>query len=434
LESFTLKQTLETTRQELSQALYQHDAACRVIARLVRERDSARAALTAAQAAIATRNSNAQAAGNNSTAAPADIDMAGTGGMTESLLVSMKDKHKELSRGRKKRTVDAETATSEAIATLAVHQTYTPHAASQPGITALAVHPSPERQSVVLTGGADRNILLFDTEAGRVVGRCGAAGTPSHAKRITSVAFHPERDVLLSSGADSVVNVWANTSVPTSGTTFGGDYNVAASLRPHTKEITSLTVHPLGDIAVSLSRDATVALSDIAVGRVVSVFSDAAVTSAYESGGCHPDGLLVLGGAEDGSIRVWDVREGKIVASLSGHSGAVDDVAFSENGYYVASAGSDKTVRIWDLRHIENAATVINASAAVSTVSFDRSGLYLAGGLVSGAVNIWSSKDWSPVWHNDAHSADVTSVRFGRHAKTLFSTSMDRTLKVFKTA
>lgn len=42
LESYNLKEQFNNVRQELSQSLYQHDAACRVIARLIKERDEAR--------------------------------------------------------------------------------------------------------------------------------------------------------------------------------------------------------------------------------------------------------------------------------------------------------------------------------------------------------------------------------------------------------
>ena len=46
METFTLRQHVNQVRQELSNALYENDAAKRVIARLQKERDEARDALS----------------------------------------------------------------------------------------------------------------------------------------------------------------------------------------------------------------------------------------------------------------------------------------------------------------------------------------------------------------------------------------------------
>ena len=61
LETYTLKQNLAQTRQELSTALYQHDAAVRVIARLTKERDEAREALSKVSIGARATPSNGEA-------------------------------------------------------------------------------------------------------------------------------------------------------------------------------------------------------------------------------------------------------------------------------------------------------------------------------------------------------------------------------------
>merc|ERR1712195_170255 len=95
LETYTLKQHLETVRQELAHALYQHDAACRVIARLIKERDEARAALGDTQVNVAS-------ALKQVTSASGDKESAGAG-ISSEVVKDMKAHAKTLSKGRKKK-------------------------------------------------------------------------------------------------------------------------------------------------------------------------------------------------------------------------------------------------------------------------------------------------------------------------------------------
>src|SRR5262249_10385513 len=62
-----------------------------------------------------------------------------------------------------------------------------------------------------------------------------------------------------------------------------------------------------------------------------------------------PDSQALASGSLDETIRLWDVRTGKELATLQGHTGAVSSVAYSPDGQTLASAGADKTIKLSDL-------------------------------------------------------------------------------------
>jgi pre-mRNA-processing factor 19 len=111
---------------ELSHALYQHDAACRVIARLTRERDQARQALamlnpSGSHVDMAAAAATSVAAGTTAAATDdaEEMDVDGGDGMSAAVLAAINKTNKTLSKGRKKRAKSATLATHEEIAALA---------------------------------------------------------------------------------------------------------------------------------------------------------------------------------------------------------------------------------------------------------------------------------------------------------------------------
>lgn len=62
-----------------------------------------------------------------------------------------------------------------------------------------------------------------------------------------------------------------------------------------------------------------------------------------------PDGRLLASGGHDRTLRLWDMRGRRELASLSGHLNTVVGVAFAPDGQTIASVSADKHIRLWDV-------------------------------------------------------------------------------------
>ena len=60
------------------------------------------------------------------------------------------------------------------------------------------------------------------------------------------------------------------------------------------------------------------------------------------------DGIYIVSGSNDKSVRVWDASTGAALQQLNGHTGPVNSVGFSHDGIHIVSGSSDKSVRMWD--------------------------------------------------------------------------------------
>ncbi|KAJ5966166.1 hypothetical protein N7481_012880 [Penicillium waksmanii] len=376
LETYTLQQNLAQTRRELSAALYQHDAAVRVIARVTKERDEARDALSKVTVG-ATRS----AAGGEAM----QVDSAG---LPQAVLERVENTQAALSKTRRKRPIPDNWATSDGISA------YKPTEASEPlypGGRVLAVNPTGE---LALVGGADGVVGVYSIAQKNVLQTLKADGP------VTGGTWAGDKAVVASSTGS--VKVFENGSE-------------VASFASHAGEVTAIDVHPTGDIIASVGVDKSYVLYDLSTNSVITqIFTDAALLSVQ----FHPDGHLIAAGGSDNQIKIFDVKTGAAAADFA-MSGPVKSLFFSENGTFLAAvAAQSTTVSIWDLRS-SSETKVLDTGSLVNSIFWDYSGQFLLTGGPSGLTVqqfTKSSKSWSEPLRS---AVPAVAVAWGANAQSI---------------
>ncbi|CAK3863053.1 cell cycle control [Lecanosticta acicola] len=391
LETFQLKQQLSETRQELSTALYYNDSAQRVIARLQKERDEARDALSRVSVTGGTNGVNGDA-----------MQVDGQP-LSEEVVAKITETQERLSATRRKRPVPEDWATADEL------QTFDVKASVDTQFSGAKSLASDSTGDFFLCGDSDGTMGIFDLQQGAFTTRSNLG-----AGAILGGAWcNDKQAVSTSSGVVAVSQEGA----------------VQAKFQQHAGAATAVACHPSGQVLVSVGYDKSYIVYDLSNMKVATqVFTDIELTTVA----FHPDGHLLAVGGADGSVRLYDIKTSQPAHTFPAPSANTPIVAltFSENGTWLASSNQGQNIlTVWDLRKL-NALKTIDIGTAVSGICWDYTGQFLAacgpGGVVVSQYSK-SGKSWSEPLRKALNAADV---KWGARAKSLVALTSEGAVAV----
>jgi len=412
-ENYSLQEQVTTLQKELSQNLYNHEAAARVIFKLQEE-------VKRANEENQLLRRQLTEFGPSSDVKMDDAEEKGELGITSELDTLFRTTSDELLKMRKgmARKPLPDLFDKDQIKKFTCKSSNPVHATTAPGIKCVDV-----LGNKIVTGGNDSCLVLFNKQKGKVVAKMSG-----HQKPILDVRIN-RAGVIISGSADSTARLWKTVDET--------NYSCASVVRCHNKDVTSISCHPAGDHYITASLDKSFALHDLKVARtVVHAKSSDSKFGEFTAMKIHPDGMIVCGGTKSGECSGWDILTQKSVAlNIPTCEGPVTSLNFSENGYYMIVAnqvGEGGVVKLWDLRKTACLQT-LEFDDIPTCSRFDDAGKYLgicAGNIVS-VYNFPTSKTLGEVVKLQGHEKSVQSMAFLPNAESVVSVSLDRMVKIW---
>ena len=152
---------------------------------------------------------------------------------------------------------------------------------------------------------------------------------------------------------------------------------------------------------------------------------------AVFSVGFSPDGVRLVSGSHDRTLRLWDAASGTPLAAPRGHGIWVFSVGFSPDGARLVSGGDDGTVRLWDAASGAPLATLRGHDDWVLSVGFSPDGARLVSGSRDGTLRLWDAASGALLASLTGHLGTVNSVGFSPDGRRLVSGGDDGTVRLW---
>lgn len=239
-----------------------------------------------------------------------------------------------------------------------------------------------------------------------------------HKESILALSISPCKQYIVTASKDQTLIVW---SVPMG--------RSVAQLTGHTQSIATVQFfNRTSRYIVSGGRDLTWKIWDIqaviekghearsGIDRVAgSILTVKAHKKDVNCAAVSPTDQLLATGSQDKEIKIYSLskiasRGLEEVATLRGHRRGVWDLAFSPVDQVLASCSADMTIKLWNLRDFTCIKTFEGHTASVLKMRFISNGLQLLSSGADGLVKVWNIHDNECVNTFDKHEDKIWAL------------------------
>lgn len=154
-------------------------------------------------------------------------------------------------------------------------------------------------------------------------------------------------------------------------------------------------------------------------------------TDALNAIAYSPDGKNLLTGSDDMTARLWDAETGVELAQFIGHTDQVKSAAFSPDGTYVLTGSDDGTARLWNAKTGEEIRQITGHTGQVTSVQFSPNGKYILTTSADGTARLWVTSSGNEFFSFVGHNGEVTSASFSKNGNYIITGGVDGTARLW---
>lgn len=239
----------------------------------------------------------------------------------------------------------------------------------------------------------------------------------AHTGGVLGIFIDRSDSLIATCGVDGMVKLWKLHPTLTPKCTASG----------HLSEVNNVSFSGDDSFVASVSGDQTLRIWTAATCQPVNTLTGhtGEVLCVYFSQ--SDSGRYIATGSSDQTVKIWDRQNGVEWRTLRGHTGAVTGVAYSYNDSLIASCGEDMQVIVWSPSSGQPIIPLIGQphTAPCTAVLFSFDSRYLASADRDGFIKIWSLPDGQLLRTIEAHDGYVSDITFAGNNTTLLSAGHD---------